>query len=143
MFYSMFIWLLNFTANDLNIMFYNYINYLIFSIIIIYTNAFFLSFYRYSYFLIKLFSPFLLSVNVNIVATLCNNFDFWSMIRRRILITTAVSKTLFIRQRRKDEQIVFVRGDGCKLGNVVEVEDNISKEASLITGSSLIIALLA
>jgi len=53
----------------------------------------------------------------------------------------ATAKTLFIRQRRKDEQFVFVRDDGCKLGNVVEVEDNISKKASLITGSSLIIAL--
>lgn len=59
------------------------------------------------------------------------------------MITIAASETLFIRQRRKDGQIVFVRGDGCKLGNVVEVEDNISKEASLITSSSLIIALPA
>lgn len=58
-------------------------------------------------------------------------------------MAVATSKTSFIRQRLKDEQIVFVRDDGCKLGNVVEVEDNISKEASLITGSSLIIALSA
>lgn len=58
-------------------------------------------------------------------------------------MTVATSKTSFIRQRLKDEQTVFVRDDGCKLGNVVEVEDNISREASLITGSSLIIALSA
>lgn len=61
-------------------------------------------------------------------------------------MTVVTSKTSFIRQRLKDEQIssrVFVRDDGCKLGNMVEVEDNISREASLITGNSLIIALLA
>lgn len=58
-------------------------------------------------------------------------------------MAVSVSKTLFIRQRLKDEQIVFVRDDGCKLGNMVEVEDNISREASLITGSSLIITLSA
>jgi len=55
-------------------------------------------------------------------------------------MAVATSKTSFIRQRLKDEQIVFVRDDGCKLGNVVEVEDNISRKASLITSCSLIIA---
>jgi len=58
-------------------------------------------------------------------------------------MAVSVSKTLFIYQRLKDEQIVFVRDDGCKLGNIVEVEDNISREPSLITGSSLIIILFA
>jgi len=58
-------------------------------------------------------------------------------------MAVSVSKTLFIYQRLKDEQIVFVRDDGCKLGNMVEVEDNISREPSLITGSSLIIILFA
>lgn len=58
-------------------------------------------------------------------------------------MTVATSKTSFIRQCLKDEQIMFVRDDGCKLGNMVEVEDNISREASLITDNSLIIALSA